>query len=334
MEQKMEKENCSVQEEINRIAQAVNQLKAPEDLCFCMLGNSVLCDEGMAARAHMQALDELVHFDCLVHLGDILRGNNPENISRRILQQELRAYRNTLKNGRVFVVQGDQDGYRDESFCGQLVCGIMHDQLWHEETAFIDQDNAVHREGDAPYYYVDFPDSHTRMIFLCSSFCEFDAENKFFERYPAFDLRQLAWLKNQALKAEKGWNILLFSHAMPKSRFETGKNPLSLDGFSGEKFLKTLQDAQVEYGVSIVCWCAGHYLYDAEASVVCINHMTIGSLAPLLPTNIKVEEAHFDPKRQAGSVEAELWDVLLLKPSERKLYAFRIGAGKDRVLQY
>lgn len=328
------KKEYSVCEEIERITRKVNELKASEDICFCMLGSSVLCDEGIDARNHIRQLDERLHFDCMVHLGDILTGNNPKKISMSILQNELAAYRSSTEKRKLFVVQGDQDGYRDESFCGQLVCGIMSDRLWHEETAFIDDYEMVHREDDSPYYYVDFPKSQTRMVFLCSSFCELDEENRFFERYPAFDIKQLAWFKNKALKAPKGWNILLFSHAMPKTVFETGKNPLMLDGFSGEKFTKTIQDAQKEYEVSVICWCAGHYMYDAEMSFVNINHMTIASLAPLAAKNVKYQAARIADERKKDSLEAEAWDVMLLKSKERKIYAFRFGAGEDRVVEF
>lgn len=308
----MVKENDIFQREINRISNAIHQIRNPEDLCFCMLSNSCLCDNSITAREHIRALDERVHFDCLVHLGDILRGNNPEKVSRRILRQELDTYRDVLGNGKLFVVQGEQDGYRDEFFCGQLVCGIMRDDIWHEDTSFIDAYQNVQRKGDAPYYYVDFPQYSTRLIFLCSSFCEFDEDNKLFERYPFFDIKQLAWLQNEALKADEGWKVLLFSHAMPKSRFETGKDPFIYGGFSGEKFLNILQRAQTEQKISVVGWCAGHYLFDCETEVASINHIVIGSPA----------------------IEEELWDVAVLKTDERKLYLFRFGVGNDRVISY
>lgn len=320
--------------EINRISDAVNRIRKPGDLCFCMLGSSCLCDSSIAAREHIRALDEKVHFDCLVHLGDILRGNNPEKVTRWILKQELTAYRDALGNGKLFVVQGEQDGYRDEAFCGQLVCGIMRDDIWHEDTAFIDKYENVHREGDAPYYYVDFPQYSTRLIFLCSSVCSIDEDNMLFERYTVFDIKQLAWLQNEALKAEEGWKVLLFSHAMPKSRFEMGKDPFIYHGFSGEKFLNILQRAQAERKISVVSWCSGHYLYDCEAEVASINHMVIGSLAPTAPQDVKVEGARTNLSRKPGTIEEELWDALVLKAEERKLYAFRFGAGVDRVISY
>ena len=322
------------QKEINRISDAINKIRTSGDLCFAMLSDSILSDSSIAARKIIRAVDEKVGFDCLVHLGDILRGNNPENISRWLLREELAAYQNVVGNGKVFVTQGEQDGYRDESFCGQLVCGIMRDDIWHEDTAYIDRYADVHREGDKPYYYVDFPEYTTRMIFLCSSFYDYDEENMFFERYPAFDLKQLSWLKNVALKAQEGWKVLLFSHAMPKSRFDIGKDPFIYCGFAGEKFLNLLQRAQREEKISIVCWCSGHYLYDCEAVVASINHMIIGSMAPISCGEVKQEGARTNSSRELGTIEEVLWDAVVLKADERKMYAFRFGAGIDRVISY
>ena len=136
--------------------------------------------------------------------------------------------------------------------------------------------------------------------------------NKLFERYPFFDIKQLAWLQNEALKADEGWKVLLFSHAMPKSRFETGKDPFIYGGFAGEKFLNILQRAQTKQKISIVSWCAGHYLFDCETKVASINHIVIGGPA----------------------IEEELWDAAVLKADERNLYIFRFGAGNDRVISY
>ena len=153
-------------EEINRMSERINQIREPGDLCVVMLSDSTLSDQNSATREYIHRVDEKVHFDCMIHLGDILRGNNPEKISRRLLSEELTAYREAIGSHKLFVTQGEQDGYRDESFCGQLVCGIMRDNIWHEETAFIDRYENVHREGDAPYYYVDFPQYSTRLIFL------------------------------------------------------------------------------------------------------------------------------------------------------------------------
>jgi len=87
---------------------------------------------------------------------------------------------------------------------------------------------------------------------------------------------------------------------------------LDYGGFAGEKFLNILQRAQTKQKISIVSWCAGHYLFDCEAKVASINHIVIGGPA----------------------IEEELWDAAVLKADERNLYLFRFGAGNDRVISY
>ena len=39
-------------------------------------------------------------------------------------------------------------------------------------------------------------------------------------------------------------------------------------------------------------------------------------------------------ERGLGAETEDLWDVLLLKPNQRRIYLLRFGAGEDRVFDY
>jgi len=39
-------------------------------------------------------------------------------------------------------------------------------------------------------------------------------------------------------------------------------------------------------------------------------------------------------ERKLGTKTEDLWDVLLLKPKQRRIHLLRFGAGEDRVIDY
>ena len=39
-------------------------------------------------------------------------------------------------------------------------------------------------------------------------------------------------------------------------------------------------------------------------------------------------------ERKLGTETEDLWDVLLLKPNQRRIHLLRFGPGKDRVFDY
>ena len=209
----------------------------------------------------------------------------------------------------------------------------MTDEVWHGETSFIDQYEQVRRSGDAPYYYVDDPVSRTRCIFLASERYEMEEEHKLFQKYHTFGLKQLKWLE-EALKPEAGWNVMIFSHAIPGSRFETGVKPPSYMGYAIDKTLAILQKAVRDHGIHFVAWVCGHYGYDCEIQELAMNHIALGGLSAFPCPGVEIPEARRQMERTVGTEMEDLWDAFVLKAKERKLYIFRFGAGDDRVVDY
>lgn len=303
------------------------------DLCFAMLANSGLADTGADTRENIRAVDKEVGFDFLVHLGNILNGDNPCGISCHLMDLEVEGYRGAIKNKKMFVTQGLCDGYRDERFIGQLAKNIMYDELWHGQTKFIDGYGGVVRPGDKPYYYADIPEKRVRLVFLCSYFSQFDPENGLYEKYTRIDTEQAAWLKNSALAAPEGTTVIIFSHAIPKSRFETGKDPFVYQGFSTEPILMILQQAQ-KSGIDIACWFAGAYNCDSEIVVAGINHEVISSQSIQRAASSKWSEVSFLENRENSPLGGDCWDAVTLNIAERRLVLHRFGSGEDRTLKY
>ena len=152
------------EEEVHAIVHAIKKKKGDGNLLFALVADTHLSDNGEYTRENIAAVDAAVGFDFMIHLGDFLTGTTPEKVSRRNLREELCAYRNAVESRILYVVQGNHDGYRDESYRGQVVDDIALDENWYEDTCFIDEYPNVHRPGKKPYYYVDVPDKKLRMV--------------------------------------------------------------------------------------------------------------------------------------------------------------------------
>ena len=285
------------------LTEKLHALREPDDLCFALLAGTAVSDFADHTDENIRAVDAQTHFDGVIHLGDILNGSIPENASRFVLSQELARFQNATASGKLYIARGDDDGFRNERYVGQIVTGIVTDERWYQETAYLEQ----------------YPDLHR-------------PQNKLFEKSCQYGAEQLAWLKTEALQLPEGWAIFLFSHALPKSRFETGTDPWNYMEYASEPAMMLLRQAQ-KHGIRIGGWFAGHYACDYETTFCHIPYFLIDSVRPqpiksLFPNVRKCTE------RGLGAETEDLWDVLLLKPNQRRIYLLRFGAGEDRVFDY
>lgn len=305
--------------EIIKTTDDILKIKSDGDLCFAMLTDSWISDEGEQTCANIKAVDEKIHFDFICHLGNIIIGNNPKRPSMEIMSNELDMYRSALESRVLFTIPGQNDGWRDERYLGQLALGIMTDEAWCDATKFIDSYENVSRPSNKPYFYVDIPQNNTRLVFLCAYHYQHDTEIEFFQKYVGFDSQQVKWLKTEALKNCEGKDVLVFSHKIPMSRFETGSDPYIYKGNSTEAVLAVLQGAN-KAGANVLCYFGGGYGIDENICVGGINFSVMGN--------------QLAKGRKLGTVEQDLWDAVVVKKKERKIYLFRFGAGEDRVIDF
>ena len=314
------------------LTEKLHALREPDDLCFALLAGTAVSDFADHTDENIRAVDAQTHFDGVIHLGDILNGSIPENASRFVLSQELARFQNATASGKLYIACGDDDGFRNERYVGQIVTGIVTDERWYQETAYLEQYPDLHRPQNRPYYYVDFSERKARLIFLSSYVSQIDEQEELFEKSYQYGAEQLVWLKREALDLPAGWMVLVFSHALPKSRFETGQDPWNYMNYSSEPAMMLLRQAQ-KHGIRIGGWFAGHYACDYETTFCHIPYFLIDSVRPqpiksLFPNVRKCTERGF------GTETEDLWDVLLLKPNQRRIYLLRFGAGEDRVFDY
>lgn len=310
--------NC-FKTEIDKTVLDIRSLREDGDLCFALLTDTHLSDEGEQTIENISAVDCEIGFDCIVHLGNLLNANNPEKISRRLLREDIENYRGAVASKKLFVSQGDQDGWRDERFIGQLVKGIMTDSAWSEDTEYLNDYENISRPEGKPYYYVDFPESNIRLVVLCSYHYQYDKNVEFYQRYVGIDAIQVKWFLNEALAGCEDKTVLIFSHRIPQSRFECGNDPFIYKGNSTEPILAIIQQAK-KRGVNIACWFAGAYGIDSEIELGGFNYAVINS--------------QLSKGRELGTVEQDCWDAVLIKEKEHKIYLFRFGAGEDRIISY
>ena len=57
--------------------------------------------------------------------------------------------------------------------------GIVTDERWYEETAYLESYVNLHRPRNKPYYFVDFYDRKMRLIFLSSHLTQIDEQEAF-----------------------------------------------------------------------------------------------------------------------------------------------------------
>jgi hypothetical protein len=102
--------------------------------------------------------------------------------------------------------------------------------------------------------------------------------DELFEKFKGFKAKQLKWLMDDALNLPKGYTAVIFSHSVPKSRFETGKDPFIYNSWSTEQNLMILQQAQRNMGIKIAAWISGGYNKEEALNIGGINFITTKSL--------------------------------------------------------
>lgn len=164
------------------LTEKIRALREPDNLCFALLAGTAVSDFADHTDENIRAVDAQTHFDGVIHLGDILNGSIPENASRFVLSQELARFQNATASGKLYIACGDDDGYRNERYVGQIVTGIVTDERWYQETAYLEQYPDLHRPQNKPYYYVDFSERKARLIFLSSYVSQIDEQEELFEK--------------------------------------------------------------------------------------------------------------------------------------------------------
>ena len=180
-------------------------------------------------------------------------------------------------------------------------------------------------------YYADYPEEKVRYVIVNTSDSQSDDAQQYWGVHYSISRPQLEWIANNAfdLKDKPDWSIIVFGHIPCSTQLDPEGAPLL-------KPLKELLAAfknrrACEYGNfenakgELVAYICGHNHADRNATEDGVLHVSTGS------------EAYYRDdvwQRTLGTASETIVDVFALDKVARKLYAVRIGAGKDRVFDY
>jgi hypothetical protein len=177
------------------------------------------------------------------------------------------------------------------------------------------------RETGAPWYYKDFPERGLRFVFLHS----FDSGEDV--RY-GFSEECLRWLRDVLRDAPRDLHIVVFSHLTPLVRLQYWTDRIR----GGEELVGILEAYGARGGAGrVLAYINGHNHADQIYEGLSFPIVSIGCAKTEYFTEYKPAGSH-TPARRIGDAAQELWDVLIVTPSERRLDFVRFGAGFDRTV--
>lgn len=314
-------------EEIMKIAKKIDEEKC--DFLIAVAADSHLDNSIDDFTTNISEVDKLVNFDCLVHLGDFLNGNIPPKYTKKILESQMDMYRGAI-NKKFYPVQGNHDGYMDNIFYNANDMAI--DENWYEATRFVSEYDNVSRIEPKPYYYADYPEKKIRIIVLCSFSYKID-ENKFYKIYGTSD-EQIKWLKNEALKLDSSWTVLIFSHDTPFGEFSDSGSKNDKTRVNGQLLMDTVLLEKNKRQFDLAGWFVGHFHGDYIGKIRGINFILVGSQTAYVPQLWEMPKGGGYAERDLGTVTEDLWDSVLIDKKRHLLKLIRFGAGEDRSIEY
>ena len=335
-------------EERRKTARDTLRAAGPGTLTFVFVTDSHLSDTGGDTRENIRAVDASVGYRFVLHGGDFLNGYNPPGLSARLYGEEAAAYAASVRTGKLFPVQGNHDGYRDETYLRQNVPDAKPDGWYHGVTRFADAYPETVRHGDDPYYYADFPDVRVRLAVLCSMEYTFDAEKKDYRHRMGMSEAQKRWFCDEVLALSDGWTLLVCSHVQPLSVYLHDLMDGGLPERGGLELSELLAAVNrrgrisvfgrdfdfTSCGFSVAAWIYGHVHGDCDRGYRELPMVTTASQTAYIPQLWGMEIGGFPSPRTVGEVSQDCWDSVVLDPAAKTLSFFRFGAGEDRVIRY
>ena len=296
-------------EEVRQAADRVQGLRQPDDLVLALLTDTHATVNGtwQDTAANLQTLQEKVHFEGIVHLGDLTDGTVSRAMTSFYVSSMLEDMQRLAVP--VHIVLGNHDA---NYFHGNPEIMPLHEQ------AGLYQAGAARwkQEADRTYYYVDYPRQCLRCLYLSA----YDNEAR--PRY-GFDLGQIAWVRETLAAVPEGWRVLVFAHDAPLPELD----PWSEEIRNGRLLMQALEDCKAQ----LLAYIHGHahadFVYHhkgrKEFPIIALGCAKCEDMAE------RKVEGSFTPARILGEASQELWDILIIKKSG-KLHFIRFGAGHDR----
>lgn len=104
------------------------------------------------------------------------------------------------------------------------------------------------------------------------------------------------------------------------------------DIVNGNQIFRALEQCRKQYGFDTAGWFIGHYHGDRIKTLFGIPFVITASQTAYDPQLFDDDVRFWE--RELGTPSEDLWDALVLKKSERRVYLKRFGAGEDRIVHY
>lgn len=300
---------------------------------------------------HYQSIvnaSKLIKLDAIADLGDMIMGSSADKTNTiKLLEQQ-----STILKGAnlpIFRIKGNHDDNRWAVCTNSNASLFITDEEW---TDACDVDWATTMEGSTKgskqYYYKDFAEDKIRVIALDTQNIPYtwDGSSNVSFNF-GFNQEQLNWLATEALdfsdKSDKAeWGVVLLMHALA---YDAGNTVINFSGFgdimtafmngtSGEysnddtlaPVTKVAYDFTAQGKMEVICIFNGHTHTDGDGKMWGMKFITTGSSLP--------DSSDAIPDRDLYTKNEDLWDIMTIDRTNRKIYATRFGAGADREFSY
>lgn len=305
-----------------------------------------ICNE---MYANMKAVNAGVHCDALIHLGDSC--GSPQSLYPDWLtvNKHLQSTRKRLSdcNDHSVMLVGNHDGINSMTPNEKITYNAMYAYTR----------DYVERPGAVPYGYMDFEDRKIRCVFLSTTTYNTSTGAASL----GFGWDQFKWFADVACATDDGWQLLVFSHYSP---YDLDLEKFYYANLIAKEIVKILNaytnhtaysfnDSNVSVTIDFttktttkaVAWVCGHGHYDrittdntyiTDFSLCC---PVIQTACARLEQENEIPDDNADgvndpdvvsPARTTKTVTQDLWDTLVYRQDENKIYMVRFGAGEDR----
>lgn len=291
---------------------------------------------------NVRQVNKIYKSDALVHLGDILSPNNTTNgkyDSQDVVNAHIKAFFERMRNAHensVIMLGNHEDIYGAGS-------GGDAKSIYPNIAIYDYSDN---RYKNRPFFYINNSPDKVRSIFLC---CPYQWEGK--DSNWTFGKEQIDWLIDTALNVADGWHCIFFSHTPLVSDDMRNSDYQDVIGvinaFSNQTSFTTsygkVADFSVKIGTKSVAWICGHEHYDLVVPpkdktvygnneldcpiIVICCHYRYGASGSV-PGATYYDTAY----RTSENANRDLWDTLIYRKDQSKIYMIRFGAGEDRTI--
>lgn len=339
-------------EEMNDTITKINTLA--QDLCYVMpiLADSHICNTDIDRKRSDESirnvcyLNEHCFCNSVAHLGDLIQQDyfntdeytieDASKFGYSLIQDYLLSL--AKSNEHFYASPGNHDGTYNSKQFKSFSLPKWNSMIGRK----LALDNSIVMPNGKSYFYVDCNNVKLRLIFLSIPDYKTLA-------YMGISQGQLEWFAQEALNIDNDWNIIILSHVPLCGEDIVGDTKLvpSLTGVCNAFNNKTSFSnsyINVDYSASngkIIACIAGHWHEDIikapnEEWDIFGNHYKndMPCVSIILASTYIGGHNNGGVTRTYGTYSQDLWNILVYKPNEKKIYFVRFGAGLDFYVDY